>query len=172
MRTPRALRSPRIWTSDELEADIALSAETFRQARLQEPVEAYSNEFEKAQSAFEDLLEETLDIRALRANATEIFADREKLDAIRYVAGPPISIDGLKILAESSLAISQIRADTGLVDRLFQIIVSSLDRRRFPWVMEDREPSEAERLAAIIASAALAATRKVETARRTEGKRE
>jgi hypothetical protein len=47
-----------------------------------------------------------------------------------------------------------------------------LDRNRFPWVAEDREPTEAERGAAAMASAALIASRRVITARAHESKSE
>lgn len=48
--------------------------------------------------------------------------------------------------------------------------MNGLDQRRFPWVRDGREPTEAERLAAVIASAALLANRKVGTSRRRIGK--
>lgn len=43
-----------------------------------------------------------------------------------------------------------------------------LDRNRFPWVSEDREPTEEERSAATMASAALIASRRVMTDRAGE----
>jgi hypothetical protein len=57
-----------------------------------------------------------------------------------------------------------------LVERIVETVRDALDRRRFPWVLEGREPEPAERDAAIMASAALAAMRGVETKRRTLGK--
>ena len=45
-----------------------------------------------------------------------------------------------------------------------------LDRRRFPWIAENRELTEAERAAAVLASAALMATSRLGTARRNVGK--
>jgi hypothetical protein len=54
--------------------------------------------------------------------------------------------------------------------RIVEVIRNGLDRRRFPWVSEEREPSEAEKQAAVTASAALLATRQLSTARRTEEK--
>ena len=46
-----------------------------------------------------------------------------------------------------------------------------MDRRRFPWVQEEREPTETEKKAAILASAALMATQRVGTDRRSKGKK-
>jgi XamI restriction endonuclease len=47
---------------------------------------------------------------------------------------------------------------------------TGLDRRRFPWVSEGREPTEEERSGAVLASAALMATGHVGTSRRTVSK--
>jgi hypothetical protein len=47
-----------------------------------------------------------------------------------------------------------------------------LDRQRFPWIHEDRDPTEEERRAAVLASAAVLATQAVATSRRSESKTE
>ena len=57
-----------------------------------------------------------------------------------------------------------------MVGRIVQIVLAGLDRRRFPWIAERREPTEAERSAAVLASAALMAMRKLETSRRSDEK--
>src|SRR3546814_18850030 len=59
-----------------------------------------------------------------------------------------------------------------MVQRIKQVVLDGLDRRRFPWVTAGREPTESERQASVIASAALIATRRLETRRRGDGKRE
>jgi hypothetical protein len=51
-----------------------------------------------------------------------------------------------------------------------EVIRAGLDRRRFVWVPEQREPSEYERAAAILASASLVANSRAGTDRRSEGK--
>jgi hypothetical protein len=53
---------------------------------------------------------------------------------------------------------------------LIGIVRQVLDRRRFAWVVEKREPTEAERNAAVMASAALMAASRTQTRRRTLGK--
>jgi hypothetical protein len=94
------------------------------------------------------------------------------LEGLRYLAGPPISLDDLKTLVDtSSLAPAYLNQHPEVVDRLVQTIKAGLDRRRFPWVSEQRDPSSAERYAAVVASAALMATQRVATHRRTEGKK-
>jgi hypothetical protein len=93
------------------------------------------------------------------------------LEAFRYLAAPPISTDDLKVLAEApSLAKGRLKSKPEDVKRLIEIVHLVLDRRRFSWVLENREPTEAERDAAVTASAALMAASRVQTKRRTFGK--
>ncbi len=49
-------------------------------------------------------------------------------------------------------------------------MLQGIDRRRFPWVSQKREPTEPERNAAVLATAALMATTRLATDRRNEGK--
>lgn len=49
--------------------------------------------------------------------------------------------------------------------------MDGIDRRRFPWVLERREATDAERRAAILASASLRAHQAVQTWRRNEAKK-
>lgn len=107
--------------------------------------------------------------------ALGILTDPASLEAFRYLAAPPISGDDLtvKVLADTeSLSPPTLRADRELVIRVIKTVRAYLDRRRFTWVTEDREPTEAERQAAILASAALMGGQRLETKRRTEEKTE
>jgi len=107
----------------------------------------------------------------LEDQALDVLTDPVLLDAFRYLAGPPISLDDLKILVDTnSLTTRTLQANPELVQRLVQTIRAGLDRRRFPWVSEQREPTEAERNAAVLASTALMATQRAATSRRSEGK--
>jgi hypothetical protein len=169
----RPLIDPPRWTTDELEADRLRAVEEFRRQRMEEPLEAYLEAFEARQAAFEDLLETTVDLAQLAEHALGILTDERLLDAFRYLAGPPISEDDLKVLAVApSLSAKKLKADAAMAQRLVETVLLGLDRRRFPWVAENREPSEAERSASILASAALMATQRVATLRRNESKAE
>lgn len=53
-----------------------------------------------------------------------------------------------------------------------RVLSLGVDRGRFPWLTEDREPTDAERQAAVIATAALLAQRSVMTNRANESKEE
>jgi hypothetical protein len=159
--------------NDSLERERLASIELFRKERLEEPVEAYHELFDKFQGVVEDLLEQTVDLAALSESALGVLSNAELRDAFRYLAGPPISIDDLVVVAETtSLNPSILKDDPAALARIVQVVRDGLDRRRFSWVNEKREPKEAEKNAAIIASAALMATQRLQTDRRTSGKKQ
>jgi hypothetical protein len=162
------LREGPPWLPDRLEADRQVSLERFRAARMREPLEAYLAAFDKYRAAVENLLAVTADLSMIYEVAVEVLAEPLLLDAVRYLAGPPISRDDLKVLTEASLSPGQIRGDPALARRIVETVLLGLDRNRFPWVLQHREPTEAERGAAALASAALIASSRVMTERRTE----
>jgi len=120
----------------------------------------------------ENLLKASADLAQLDNAAIEILTNSSLLEAFRYLAGPPVSQDDLRTLGEAVLSPGRLRNDPDMARRVVEVVRLGLDRRRFVWVSEGREPSEAERGAAILASAALLATRKVGTDRRHRGKQE
>jgi hypothetical protein len=161
------------WTDEELATARLQAIADFRRERLDEPLEEYLELFDEYQGTVEALIEQTVDLTRIEENALAILTDPKSLLAFRYLAGPPVSEDDLKVLAEAdSLAPRRLRADAEMVRRLITTVLLGLDRRRFPWISPEgnREPTEAERHAAIIASTALIAMRQLETKRRNEGK--
>lgn len=159
------------WTSEQLEADRLRAIEIFRKQRLEEPLEVYLEAFDEEQRAFEDLLELTLDLTQVREHAIAILTDDRLRDALRYIAGPPISDDDWKTLADAnSFARVRLVKEPQMAQRLIDTIFSVVDRRRFPWIAEGREPDEGETASAVLASASLFAMRRSETARRSESK--
>lgn len=161
---------PPLWTKEQLEADRLNAVGLFRKERMEEPLEDYLEAFDEYQGYIEELLETTVDLSQLEGTALEVLTDPHLLAAFRYLAAPPISADDLKVLAYASLAKGQLKKKPEDVQRLVEIVRLVLDRRRFSWVVERREPTEAERGAAVMASAALMAASRVQTNRRTLGK--
>jgi XamI restriction endonuclease len=161
---------PPRWNEQQLSLGLNKAQELFRQERMQEPLEAYLEAFEQYQSAVENLLETSVDLTHLEQSVIDILTDPALLEAFRYLSGPPISEDDLKVLAEAVLSPSRLREDPDMAQRVLNVVRVGLDRRRFPWIAEQREPTEQERGAAVLASAALMATSRVATDRRTEGK--
>lgn len=162
---------PPVWTDDQLEADRTKAIAAFSKERLEEPLEDYLEAFDEYQGHIEVVLETTVDLTELDTTALDVLGDPRLLEAFRYLGGPPISEDDLKVLADArSLAPSTLQRKPELVQRLIGVVRQVLDRRRFAWVVERREPTEAERNAAILASAALMAASRTQTRRRTLGK--
>jgi hypothetical protein len=161
---------PPRWDDAELENDRRKAITIFRQERMLEPLDAYLEAFEGTHAAIETLLEATVDLTRLTDNAVDMLTDPALLEAVRYLSGPPISADDVRTLAEASLAPSRLEQDAEMARRVVEVVLLGLDRRRFPWLAENREPTEAEREAAALASAALMASRHVMTARAHESK--
>lgn len=163
---------PPYWTQDELRDDALTAIVRFREVRMHEPLEQYLGVFDEYRDAVENLIEGTVDLERLSEQAVELLTDPSLLTVVRYLASPPISEDDLKVLAEAVLSPSRLRADPDMARRLIETVLLGLDRNRFPWVSEDREPTNLERDIAVVSTAALIATQRVQTARRNTAKDE
>ena len=160
---------PPRWSAEDLTGNIATATEFFRKERLEEPLEDYLEAFDEFQGVIEELFETTVDLTQLDTLAGGILTESKLLRAFRYLAGPPISEDDLKTVADvRSLSLSRLRTDQEGWQRIRDIVRLGIDRRRFPWIGEEREPSESEKAAAIIASAAVMAVSHVGTKRRSK----
>jgi len=162
---------PPVWAIDQLETGRRRGIAAFRRERIGEPLEQYLLYYQAAREAVETILEMTVDLLRVREMAVEILGDEELVDAARYLASPPISRDDLETVAAVTLAPTLMRADPERAARLMDTILLGLDRERFPWLVEDREATEAERYTAVVSTAAMRAFRQVETWRRSEGKK-
>jgi len=79
----------------------------------------------------------------------------------------------LKNLAEvKSLSSARLRKDPAAAQRVLDVILASVDPRRFPWLAESREPTADERRSAIFASALMHAAPRALMIRRTLAKGE
>ena len=164
---------PPRWSSEQLELDRQAAIADFRRVRVEEPLEEYLEAFDTYRGTVEDLLETTVDLQQLADLTEQVLTDPALQLAVRYLAGPPISKDDLMVVAEAeSLAPGRIKADPEMAKRVIDTVLLALDRRRFPWVAEDREPEPAEKEAATLASAALMASRRVLSSRANVGKAE
>lgn len=159
---------PPHWDEQRLEADRQLAIEQFRDERIGESLGAYLENFSHYRIAIERLLRTTDDLAGLAAQASAILADEDLSYVARYLAGPPVSSDDLRVLADARLTPSSVRADPDSAVRAVETILRGLDRERFTWVAEQREPSEEERRVAVVATAALIASQRVRTGRQTD----
>jgi len=162
--------APPRWTDEQLQVGIEVATGIFRRERMHEPLKSYLDAFAHYEGFIGKLLTASADLMEIDRRATEVLTNPNFLEAFRYFAGPPLSADDLRTLSEGVLSPGHLRKDPAMVRRIVDIVRMGLDRRRFPWISEDREPTADERAAAVLASAALMAARSVGTARRHEGK--
>ncbi len=162
---------PPVWSRDDLDRERLRAEAHFCDSRDLEPLEVYLELFDKYRGVVEEVMEETVDLRDLDKVALALMSDPFKREVVRYLTGPPVSEDDLKVLMKSkSLAPGRLTADPALLERVVAFVRNWHDRRRFPWISEGWDPKEHDRTAAIIATTALLAMRRVETLRRNEGK--
>ncbi len=151
------MKNPPVWSEDELDGARQRAEDHFRESRHTEPLE---------------VMVETVDLTRLEECALDMMSDKRKREVFRYLSGPPVSEDDLKVLMQArSLAPKTLRTDPELLARVVAFMRDWHDRRRFPWVTDEWEPQEHDRNAAILATTALLAMRRVETLRRHEGKK-
>lgn len=164
--------APPQWTEEELAEDSSIAAAQFRSERLAVS-DSWDNHYHQARGKFELLFDKlgNLDPSAITdAN----LADAYHLglgEALRYLAGPPISDDDLRVIADvASLAPGVLRKDPDALRKVFDVISRVIDPHRFPWIKANRTPNDQEREAALLASAVLLAAQRIATERRNEGK--
>jgi hypothetical protein len=85
--------SPPWWTLDQFTEGAARGIEVFRVERLNEAREDYISHFDEARSAIEDLLELSTDLTTLQQTGHAAVADYGYLEALRYIAAPPVSTE-------------------------------------------------------------------------------
>lgn len=166
---------PPWWEPEDFQRDLDQAIEIFREQRLMEPAEKYREEFEAQAGLVDDLLQRTDNLVETLSGepgaASELLADPKTRAVLRYLAGPPISEDDLKTLADvPSLAAARVSGDDVVAQNLLRVIKASLDIKRFPWMLEQRTPDDKERYAAVVASASLMATQRAQTSRRNTSK--
>lgn len=162
---------PPRWSEVQFEQDAAAAVLQFRDTRVHEPLESYLHHFAHYRGLVERLIDQTDDLARLAERAVGVLTDPERLTAVRYLASPAISEDDLKVLADAVLTPKRLAADPSMAGRVVGTVLLGLDGERFPWVAQGRRATEEERKAAVVATAALIATQKVQTDRRNEAKR-
>lgn len=168
------MKSPPRWSSVQLAKEAKISSSLFREARLK-PTEQWKKHVEQAAGQFESLFGLLGDLAPSRmVDASVAKAFRQDLgEAMRYLAGPFISADDLKVVADiSSLSPNVIGSNSTEAAKAFAVIKQIIDPYRFPWVKAGRKPTKAERVAAVMASSILMAASTVGTERRHLGKKD
>lgn len=164
--------APRRWTAAELAQDAALSASLFRAERLSSS-DAWAAKYQEAHQKFKLLFKKLGNLSSKVITDEQLIeAYAEELgEALRYLAGPPISDDDLRVIADvESLTPGVLSKRPGDLRKVYEVIERIIDPYRFPWVATGKAPTEQQRKTALIASAALLAAQRLATERRHAGK--
>lgn len=166
------MRMPVVWSNDQLGADSNIAASRFREERLAVSG-AWETHYRQAREKFEHVFRELNDLNP-GAITDESLAGVYRLglgEALRYLAGPPISDDDLKVIAEAdSIAPNILARNPETLRRVFKVIERVIDPHRFPWVLKGTTPTKQEREAALLASSVLLAAQRIATERRNDAK--
>lgn len=158
---------PPHWTPEQFEQEAARGLETFRADRLDEAREDYVSYFNEARSRVEDLLELTTDLLNVKDVGQQVVTSY--LESFRYIAAPPVSEDDLSSL--SSVERRLFEAIYGW-PQIVQTVMALVDGQRFPWLIENRTPTEKEKYAAVVSTSAQIAAQRIATARRNQAKKD
>lgn len=169
-------RSPRVWSIAELQKHAQRALNDFVDRRLREPESRYSAHLRERKAEHLGLLRE---LKAINAASPQVDLVRSLLmndvlfNALRYVAGPPVSADDLAVLVTRStepLTKNRLRSNDLLPIEVFKLVCRMSDRFRFPWIAKKRKPRIHEVKAATRATAVLHAAQSLQTERRGFGR--
>ena len=95
--------APPRWSESEFAAQIARATEICKNKRIEEPLELYSDLFDKYRDSVENLLEESVDLQELATVVREYITDSDKRYTLRYLAAPPspMTISTTSLIATS-----------------------------------------------------------------------
>ncbi len=164
--------APLRWSTAELDAAATTSASQFRAERLAISG-AWAKQYEEARAKFEQLFATLNDLQQVAVSDDDLAQvyDHDLGDALRYLAGPPISDDDLRVVADvDSVAAGVLKKDPEALRKVFAVIARVLDPYRFPWMATGSAPSPHQREAALVASSVLLAAQRIPTERRNDGK--
>ena len=165
------MQEPKRWTLDELRTDCANAVASFRRQRLDEPLALYTSFFETFLPVFRSLVAQLPALGRDEIALGPLLTTGDARTAFRYLGAPPISEDDLKTVADCKLSSSQLAAHPEMARRVRDTVMHIIDPNRFPWIREDRGPSDHEFDTAVVASASLVTVQKVQTRRRTNAKK-
>ena len=168
------MKKPKEWTEAQLAHDAQTAEGLFRTGRL-DITDAWASHYKEARAKFELLFAKLGDLHPDQVTAEALaLVYGEKLgEQLRYLAGPPISDDDLKVIADvPSFAPNVLARSPAKVKKVFAVLENVIDPHRFPWVIQKIAPTPVQRESALLASAVLLAAQRIATERRSDGKAE
>lgn len=153
---------PRKWTRHELTVHGERALQLFVDWFKSQGNASYRRAFADADLAVRDLFEATNDLLDLGSSTVQA-KDRARREAVRYLAGPPLSDDDLRTVAGVLKVWEPDR-----LDDLVRVVLDTIDPIRFEWLFREprRKPTELTREVAIRWTAGLIAASHASTERR------
>lgn len=172
---PATRALPTLETPEQIQDDCRQARAEFRSRRLLDPLKDYNGVYPEATDAAALVIDSLDRVLATPAHAVvnaellaSIVGHKLQFQALRALAAPPISEDDLDTLLDASVNKTAVRKNQALADEIGRLLYAALDPKRFPWVQEGREPTDAERQTAIMATAVLISMNTVYTRRRSD----
>jgi hypothetical protein len=168
--------TPTVWTQDELTQQAQVALDEFVDRRLAEPGGKYLAHVQARRAAIVQLFKALSGVDPANpdpAMVRQVLLDPQLFDALRYVAGPPVSEDDLGVLVTRNVrgfSKTDLRRSEQLPVDVLNLICRLADPFRFPWIVARRPPSPRELRDAIQATMTLHATQSLQTERRGYGK--
>lgn len=161
-------------SASELTLAADRSAALFRAQRLTVS-NSWVAHYQQAREKFELLFRSLNDLNPGAMDSKRL-ADAYALglgEALRYLAGPPISDDDLQVIADvESIAPNALKKRPNDLRKIAEVIERIIDPHRFPWILKGRPPTARQREAALLASSVLLAAQRIATERRNDSKQE
>lgn len=117
------------WTPDDFEQAQQAATTAFRQERLIEPADLYNEAFLACRRAIADLFRLSASLTRPLEVAVEITSQPMLLEVLRYLTGPPVSEDDLKVLTGASLAPARLRMNPDMARGVIETIWGA------PWTL-------------------------------------
>lgn len=148
------------WSNDELKSQRDISEQQFVLGRKGEGPASYYAMWGVVEPRVRLAIETTHSLR--RIEAADFQKDKLLWQTLRYVCAPRISEEDLWTLVGKKFK----TVPPASADMTAKVFTELVDARRFPWVVEDREPTDSELEAAVAATVTLLAHEALGTQRR------
>ena len=153
------------WSENELNEHRQIAEDAFIEQRMGQGVQDYLEIYYEKESAIRDFFDRTNDLQTLSG---DLFVRNPELTTpARHVTAPPISQDDLDTIVGENITrrknIPRDAADEGV-----WVINQLIDPERFPWLEDERRPTDEEREIAIKATAGIWAVKRTQTKRRND----
>lgn len=168
--------TPTVWSEAELETEAQKALEEFVARRLAEPGGQYLAHVTARRRGLLRLFKALAGVDPASpdpAMVRTVLLDEEMFDALRYVAGPPVSEDDLGVLVTrhvKGLSKTDIKDRDDIPVDVLKLICKLADPIRFPWVADRRVPTGRELRTAMASTVAMHAAQSLQTERRGHGK--